>query len=91
MAEGQIGISNGDTSDNFVTLTDFNKADHPVVGQWDRRRLNLNDRNIPATVEIDGQGFANINWYAERVSDSTRNNTNTEQVQEGRELLVHAS
>ena len=78
MAQGQILVTNGDNSDNYVTINDLNLAGGPVIGGWDKKRLNATDRDVPANVELDGSGFANVRWYAERASDPNVNNSKTE-------------
>jgi hypothetical protein len=61
MAQGQILVANSDNYDDYVTLTHLNMAGSPVVLGWNRKRLNSTDRQVPATVEIDGSGFAMCN------------------------------
>lgn len=90
MAQGQIFVTNSDNADDYVTLNDLNAAGSPVVAGWDRRRLNANDRQVPATVEIDGTGFANVKWYAERADDASTNNTKNENPAQNGEIFVSA-
>jgi hypothetical protein len=78
MAQGQILVTNGDNSDDYVTVNDLNMAGGPVVVGWDKKRLNATDRDLPAAVELDGSGLANVRWYAERTDDPSKNNSKTE-------------
>jgi hypothetical protein len=78
MAQGQILVTAGDSSDDFVTINDLNLAGSPVVLGWNKKRVNATDRDLPATVELDGTGFANVRWYAERANDPHTNNSKTE-------------
>jgi hypothetical protein len=55
MAQGQIFVTNSDNLDDYL-----NAAGSPVVSGWSRKRLNATDRQLPATVEIDGSSFANV-------------------------------
>jgi hypothetical protein len=90
MAQGQILVTNSDNYDDYVTLTDLNVAGNPVVPGWNRKRLNGPDRQVVATVEIDGSGFAKVQWYAERTDDSSVNNTGTENPPANGEIFVQA-
>jgi hypothetical protein len=78
MAQGQILVTNGDNSDDFVTLYDLNLAGTPKINGWDSKRVNATDQSLPAAVEIDGNGDANVKWYAERATDPNTNHTKTE-------------
>ena len=78
MAQGQILVTNSDNSDDYVTINDLNAAGGPVVAGWSKKRLNATDKDLPATVELDGTGFANVSWYAERTDDPSKNNSKTE-------------
>jgi hypothetical protein len=71
MAQGRIFVTNGDSYDDLVTLNDPNAAGTPVVPGWNRKRLNATDRQLPATVEIDGSA----GWlsYGVGVRSSTDN------------------
>jgi hypothetical protein len=90
MALGQIFVTNNDNSDDFVTLNDLNTAGSPVVAGWNKKRLNGTDRQLPADVEIDGSGFANVQWYAERTDDAGVNSTKTENPPQNGEIFVAA-
>ncbi|MGC2776462.1 MAG: hypothetical protein WA418_12615 [Bradyrhizobium sp.] len=90
MATGQIFVTNSDNYDDFVTLRDMNAAGSPVVGGWNRKRLNATDRQKPATVEIDGSGFARVKWFAERADDSSVNREDTENPPVNGEIFVQA-
>jgi len=90
MALGQILVTNSDSWDDYVTLTDLNAAGTPVVNGWNRKRVNGSDRQLPAAVEIDGSGFANVQWYAERADDAGVNNTKAENPPQGGEIFVAA-
>jgi hypothetical protein len=90
MPKGQIFVTNSDNYDNYVTLNDLNEAGNPIVPGWSRKRLNATERQQPATVEIDGSGFANVRWYAERTNDANTNSTGTENPPENGEIFVSA-
>jgi hypothetical protein len=90
MPQGQILVTNSDNYDDYVTLNDLNAAGNPVVPGWNRKRLNGTDRQVPATVEIDGSGFANVQWYAERTDDSSVNNSKSENPPVNGEIFVQA-
>ncbi len=90
MAQGQILVTNSDNFDDYVTLNDLNQAGSPVVSGWNRKRLNATDRQLPATVEIDGSGFANVQWYAERADDSSVNSSKAENPPANGEIFVEA-
>lgn len=90
MPQGEIFVTNSDNYDNYVTLNDLNAAGNPLVPGWNRKRLNATERQKPASVEIDGSGFANVKWYAERASDSNANHSGNESPPENGEIFVSA-
>lgn len=57
-------LSNGDTRDLFVSITDLNTAIPNQV--WTDNRLNYH-QSQDVLLEIDGEGRANIHWQARRV------------------------
>src|SRR5271165_3783726 len=72
MPQGTITVKNSDGADNFVTLFDNNLAGGPMIGGWNKHRLNATDpgQTGTATVELDGSGFCKVAWNAERTDGS---------------------
>lgn len=70
MTKMQIDLENTDIGDLYVSVWDRNQAGEPKI--LDAQRLNKGDRT-PVNVEIDGDNYYSIRWYAERTDDSGKN------------------
>lgn len=70
MTKKQLDLENTDIGDLYVSVWDRNLAGEPKI--LDAQRLNQNGRTS-ISVEIDGDDFYSIRWYAERTDDSAKN------------------
>lgn len=73
--QGTITAVNDDHADLYVSVWDLNTADHKKI--WDSQRLN-DAKQLPLTVEIDGNGQAKIKWTSVRANQSDQTKTKDE-------------
>lgn len=69
MARMEIDLENTDIGDLFVSVWDRNQAGAPKI--LNAQRINRDER-FPITVEVDGENYYSLRWYAERTDDSTK-------------------
>ncbi|MBZ9843357.1 hypothetical protein [Mesorhizobium sp. CA5] len=69
---GTVTAVNDDNADLYVSVWDLNTADQKQI--WDRQRLN-DSKQLPLTVEIDGNGQARIKWTSVRTAPSDKPKT----------------
>lgn len=72
MTRMTIFLENTDIGDLFVSVWDLNQAHSPLILK--EKRI-VKDERLPLDVEVDGDHYFSIRWYAQRTDDAETNKT----------------
>ena len=73
-----VFINNDDVVDLFVTVTDNNTQ--PPSNPLTNKRINHGGASVGIDVQADGDGNANLGWFAQSAEDPTKTKTNANPV-----------